>query len=171
MTELFGTAALIHFLAVYYGYLYYFGWNSWRDFARAKPGIHFNFHITDIWAAIVGLTPSTMLAAYVIADHAKSWGVPVLAVIVPAQVMGMFRGRLRAQREETASSRGCGAIESAVFIIVYTILALPFTGVFVIGFSTCLPAMAIYAVLYLRRQLREGKENGFSRELAKGCDE
>lgn len=153
--DLWKVMALPLLLAMHYALLCYICWRAWHAFACAAPGRHFNFHITDIWAAMIGLTPSLLLAAHVSHSAAPEWQLFALLMLAPAQLAWMFKGRLLAQEAELKAGSGHCAMESAMIIVGSALVAVPFVLLSVLALTVFLPGAILYAVLYVRREARE----------------
>ena len=82
-------------LTVLYGLLNYalFIRPAWRVFRAARPQTRFSYGILDIWAAILGLTPTLALAAYCIPESQAQRPAPFAIFIAPlaaCQLSGMM---------------------------------------------------------------------------------
>lgn len=141
-------------LVLDYVFLCYYAWHSWHVFHQKFPERHFYFRITDIWAAMLGLTPALVLAGHVYDNNAPEWQFFGLLILIPTQLVWMFKGRMLSQETEHHTGRHC-PLESAVSIIGGAAWAIPFTILCAIGLTTCLPALLLYLVLYARREVRE----------------
>ncbi len=142
-------AAVVY--AIYIGYLAFVCRGAWWDFRRVVPSESFHFSITDIWAAMLGLTPSVLLAAAYIKDQSEPLYLAALLLLFPAQLTWMFKGRLAAKMSSAEVSQGA----SAARIIAYALIAIPVTAIYVLAFWMCLPALILYFVLYFRRDARQ----------------
>jgi len=154
MSDIWKNLALPVLLAFDYAFLCYYAWRSWHAFSAARRGRHFYFRITDIWAAMIGLTPSLVLAGQIANHRSPEWHVVALLMLVPAQVLWMFKGRLLAQEAERVTG-GHNPLESATMILGGAVWAIPFAVLCAVALTTCLPAFVLYAVLYVRREARE----------------
>jgi hypothetical protein len=137
--------------AIYYPYLCYSCYVELYTCRRRFPALRFKFFITDIWAAMIGLTPSTLLAVQAIQNSERGWWVFALAVVLPAQLAWIFQGRLTAQFDEISAPESSGPIASAFYIVAYALIAIPVAAIAVLAIATCLPAITLYATLYLRK--------------------
>jgi hypothetical protein len=154
MSDLLKSLAFPVLLVFDYIFLCYYTWRSCHAFHRMFPEWHFYFRITDIWAAMIGLTPALLVTGDVFNQNAPQWQMFGLLILIPTQLVWMFKGRLLAQETERLTG-GHNPIESAVSIIGGAAWAIPFTILCAICLTTCLPAFVLYMILYARRQVRE----------------
>jgi hypothetical protein len=134
-------------LGCFYGYLCFSCFKEWNDFKAKRSNMNFNYHITDLWAMILAMAPTAYLGAF-LADTFGAWSIFAIAAAVPSQLAWMFKGRL-----SVIESRSTSAIESAIMVVSFGLFGLPFTLIFMVLFTTCAPALAIYLVLYQRKNL------------------
>src|SRR6185369_848511 len=84
---------------------------EWQCFRVRRPERRFNYHVTDLWAAIVGLTPSIMAVAYVCQGRATALEALCCSMLPLSQIAGVFCGRLHFLADEiddaAVPSAGC----------------------------------------------------------------
>jgi len=141
--------ALPALLVIDYVFLCHYAWRAWHTFSMRFPDRKFYFRITDIWASMIGLTPSFVLAAHAFNHSAREIEVLALLLLLPAQIVWMFKGRLLAQETERLTG-GYNPLESAAMILGAAVWAIPFALMCALALTTCFPAFVIYAALYTR---------------------
>jgi hypothetical protein len=121
----------------------------WREARREKPDFRLQLRITDMWAAIFGLTPTFVCFAALLAEPEWAGVAPIfLVVFLPHQVATAFIFLLR---EETGDSAAKGsALSSFVVLLSGTIagVALPVLALFLVG-AFCFLAPIVLPVLLL----------------------
>lgn len=120
----------------------------WRQVRRENPEFRLHFRITDIWAAIFGLTPTFVIFAALLAEPTRADAAPIfLAVFFPHQVGASFIFLLRDDSSDSVAKRS--ALSSFVILFSGTIagVALPVMSLFLIGMFCFLAPIVIPAVL------------------------
>jgi len=120
------------FLTAYFVLLLAFSLYWWKKFRIHRASMSFNFRITDIWAAILGLMPSVLLASYAIQeferDKSLNFALFVL-LLVPAQIVGLLMGRTHIEMPPHTGAKN--AFDSGVSILagaMFGILLAAFAG-------------------------------------------
>lgn len=126
-------------IIAYYVLLLAFGLYWWKKFRLQRASTPFNFHITDIWAAMLGLVPSMLIAANAMKDWEK--GVVgafagLLILIVPAQILGLIVGRTHIEMPPHSGAQN--AFQSGVSILTGALFGI------LIGAFAFAGAAAIY---------------------------
>ena len=116
----------------------------WRNFRRANRNKPFNYRITDIWAAMAGLTPSmALIAAHyragVLSEPGPFWTLASLLAI--SQIAGLFIGRVHI---EIPPHRGAkNAFDSAVSIVTGALLGILILVFLPVALVICLGTLAL----------------------------
>jgi len=130
---------------VYILFVYYVCRCEWRVFLSCSSKKKFNYHITDMWAAIAGLTPSLAIAAYVFNHAMGSETVILCYMLSTGQIAGAFCGRLRYLQSGSVDD----AWPSASMILMGALLGAFFVPLYLFCFAFVFPAVVVYLVLYL----------------------
>ena len=142
---------------------------EWRIFRRDCPNRRFQFVITDIWAATVGLTPSFFLVAHGIHLSREmlltdipigvlAWILVNLAPLIFGQFAGIIVYKLRYERREGISNwkRSAGAI-------IFGAIVGPLAGFMAIMSTVPSPFLVVFLPLTLIFILHEsGKSKAHS---------
>ena len=99
---------------------------NWIEFKAKTNRQNFTYSITDLWAGIVGVLPSVIVAIYVLHCDRKIFGniaVWLFVLLVAAsQVCGMVIGKLRYEIQRSLRPFSC--LQSARYVILGALLAL-----------------------------------------------
>lgn len=123
----------------------------WRNFRSAHPERRFNYRITDIWAAMAGLTPSLALIAFIgrmrahEAAHDAEGLTMIAALLASSQIAGLFIGRLNIEIPPHTGAET--AFASAVSIITGAFIGMVLCPV--IFFAAVIPAAFIGLILWI----------------------
>jgi len=137
-------AALGIGVVIFFVFVYCDCRTEWKRFRRCLPAQKFNYHITDIWTAIIALTPSLAIAAYAIQHESGPEAMLFCVMLVVGQIAGAFCGRLRFLESGNADS----ARASASMILTCALLGGFFVPIYLICFAFVFPAVVVYLVLY-----------------------
>ena len=148
------------YVSFYFALLGIIAYDYWRRFKEDGAAKAFNFRITDIWAATVALTPTFVIASFIITenDH-RGWQrgdelgtTALLLVLAGSQVVGLLIGRVHVELPPHRGARS--ACASAISIVAGGLIGLLFPSafVFVALYPVLLPLflVAIYYA-FLRR--------------------
>jgi len=117
-------ALALLFFGGYVAFLYYVSRYFWRRFKNeGKNTKTFTYRITDIWAAMLALTPTLALIGLCAQNHGENyseWGL-LATTMLSGQLIGIFIGRTSGTQPEKIQNN---ALASAVLIIVAGVLGL-----------------------------------------------
>ncbi|HYG76821.1 MAG TPA: hypothetical protein VEK08_17590 [Planctomycetota bacterium] len=114
---------IILFSAFYLAVLVFAARHYWRAYKQNCPGRTFNYHITDIWAAMLALTPTLLLIKEVLAANPMMFWEENLflgALIGAGQIAGLFVGRIHI--ELPPYNGAISAWDSAISILTGALL-------------------------------------------------
>jgi hypothetical protein len=124
----------------------------------------FNYRVTDMWAAIVGLVPTIMLAAMTIeSSHVRNgddFGTYTLGtfIVLTSQLFGLYIGRLSIEFPPHAGAKSAFHSANSIFTgaAVGFVLALIFTLTFTMSPAILLIGIMLMVQLWRARWKRLG---------------
>jgi len=156
------------YASFYFALLSIIAHDYWRRFKEDGAAKAFNFRITDIWAGIVALTPTFLIASFMIAenDH-RGWqrgdefGTTLLLIFLAgSQIVGLLIGRVHIELPPHRGARTAWA--SAISIVAGGLIGLLIPSAFIIAalYPVTLPVflVAIYYA-FLRRWVKGASES------------
>ena len=116
----------------YGAFLYFVVRHYWRRLKKATNAKAFNYHISDIWAAMLALTPTFVVIA-IAAENSRGeivW-VALASIMFSAQLSGIVIGRVTSELPGFGSSalRIIGAGIMGLFLpVIYMLVVIVPTG-------------------------------------------
>jgi uncharacterized membrane protein YjfL (UPF0719 family) len=129
------------------GCAFLFVWHYWGRFRKLDR--KFNYRITDIWAAMIGLAPTIALFTLILSEAERpdfslenNWGgVAMLIALLTFQVAGLIAGRVNIELPPHSGAQS--GWESGISIVTGALLGM-------LALALCFPVMMILlAVLRL----------------------
>jgi len=129
---------------LYLGLLFWLCRWYWRRFCRLTKQDVFHYRKTDIWAVIVGLTPTYIVAA----NAFRGDSVPLFFALLCActQLAGAFMGRLAIELQPPIGK--AGAWDTAIAVAVCAVCSLVLLLVFVAAVAAVQDRLAFLMVVF-----------------------
>lgn len=136
----------------------------WRSYKKQSQPPNFTYSITDIWAAIVGLTPTLALTAYAIesSDNSNFSRMLTYAMFVgEGQLAGIFAGKLATLRPPERGERRVSNLRSGMEILLYAIIGAMLPIVYLITLSALVFCLYMLFVIVAFPFMLFGLADGF----------